>query len=132
MMRVLYVEDDARSRDVLRMVARLHPNELDVTIFDNSTDFEARLLALPSVPDLILLDIHMKPHTGFEMLEMIKQHDDYKTIPVVALTASVMSKEVQILRRVGFHSMLSKPIDMDQFLSQLQRILKGDAIWYIA
>ncbi|MEL6405624.1 MAG: response regulator [Chloroflexota bacterium] len=131
MMRVLYVEDDAGSRDVLRMVARLHADALAVTIFDDSTDFEARLLALPDMPHLILLDIHMQPYTGFEMLEMIKAHDAYATTPVVALTASVMTKEVQMLRKVGFHSMLSKPIDMDQFFGQLQRIRKGDTIWYI-
>ncbi len=46
-------------------------------------------------PDVILLDIHVKPYSGFEMLEMLRKMNGFVDVPVVALTASVMNEEVQ-------------------------------------
>jgi len=89
---ILYVEDDPGSRDVIRMARRMNPGSFELVIFDDSFEFEQRLAQLELKPDLILLDIHMKPFTGFEMLAMIRTHSEYDTIPVVALTASVMNE----------------------------------------
>jgi two-component system, cell cycle response regulator DivK len=50
----------------------------------------------------------------------------------VALTASVMNEEIQHLRQAGFNGCLAKPIDMEQFPNQVDRILNGDSIWYIS
>ncbi|MCB9456415.1 MAG: response regulator [Anaerolineaceae bacterium] len=131
MLNVLYVEDDGNSRNVVRMVQRMNPGVFEATIFDDSQDFEARLLELHLQPDLILLDIHMKPYTGFEMLEIIRKHRDYNKIPVVALTASVMNEEIQLLQDASFHSVLSKPLNMDEFPTFIERIMAGEHIWHV-
>ena len=131
MLNVLYVEDDGNSRNVVRMVQRMNPGVFEATIFDDSQDFEARLLELHRQPDLILLDIHMKPYTGFEMLEIIRKHRDYTKIPVVALTASVMNEEIQLLQDASFHSVLSKPLNMDEFPAFVERIMAGEHIWHV-
>ena len=61
MFNILYVEDDPGSRSVVRMVQRMAPDIFTLTTFDDSQDFEGRLVQLDPQPDLILLDIHVKP-----------------------------------------------------------------------
>lgn len=128
---VLYVEDDPRSRRVIELVLTREMQLEHVTIFEDSTDFEQRVNAMMPKPDVILLDIHVKPYSGFEMLEMLRKMNGFADVPVVALTASVMNEEVQRLKQVGFHSVISKPVDVDTFPSLLQRIAGGESIWRI-
>ena len=125
---ILYVEDDARSRKILHLL--LDPITR-LTTFDDSTNFAERLAALQPAPDLILLDIHVKPYNGFEMLAMVRQHEQFAATPVVALTASVMNEEVEQLRTAGFNSVIGKPIDVDTFPDLLARIHAGETIWRI-
>lgn len=61
MLNILYVEDDPGSRSVVRMVQRMAPDIFTLTTFDDSQDFEGRLVQLDPQPDLILLDIYVKP-----------------------------------------------------------------------
>lgn len=127
---LLYVEDEPRSRKVMQMITS-DMGLSDVIIFEDSTDFRARVSALNPKPDVIFLDIHMKPYTGFEMLAMLREMRQFDGIPVVAMTASVMNEEVQQLRSAGFDGCLAKPIDMDTFPDTLQRIMNGELIWRI-
>jgi two-component system, cell cycle response regulator DivK len=128
---VLYVEDDARSRKLMAMLLKGRMKLPHVTILEDSQDFLDHIDALDPKPDVILLDIHMKPHNGFEMLTMLRQLEWLNGIPVVALTASVMNEEVQRLRSAGFNGCLAKPIDLDSFPETLERILDGESIWRI-
>jgi CheY-like chemotaxis protein len=128
-MKVLYVEDDRASRDVMRMAQRMNPDMLDLTVLEDSSDFEQRFLEIQ--PELILLDIHVKPLTGFEMLKIVRAHSGYDAVPVVALTASVMSEEVELLKSAGFQGIVSKPLDLDEFPALVEKIMAGERIWYI-
>lgn len=129
--KVFYVEDDPLSRMVVEIVLREKMGLLNVVIFSDSTDFETRIDEFPFIPDIILLDIHLKPLNGFEMLEILRRHPIYHSKPIVALTASVMNEEVDRLRSSGFDGVLSKPIQEDTFPDILQRLLNGENIWSI-
>jgi CheY-like chemotaxis protein len=131
MISLLYVEDDLRSREVLYMVERMYPQEFRITTLEDSHNFEAHFLNLDPKPDLVLLDIHVKPHTGFEMLDMIRRYPAYDMTPIVALTASVMSEEVVTLKASGFAGILSKPVNLDDFPSLVRRIMSGERVWHI-
>src|SRR5258706_10038101 len=125
---VLYVEDDAQSRRIIRMVLEKRMALQHVTILENSLNFQAVVSALDPKPSIILLDIHMQPYSGFEMLEMLRQLEWSRNIPIIALTASVMSEEIQRLRTAGFNGCLSKPIDLQTFPETFKRILAGETI----
>ena len=128
---VLYVEDDPQSRKLMKMLLKGRMQLPEVTILENSEDFLERVKALSQKPDIIFLDIHVKPHNGFEMLKMLRQTDAMNGVPVVALTASVMNEEVQQLRSSGFNGCLAKPVDLSTFPDTLSRILNGEKIWRI-
>jgi CheY-like chemotaxis protein len=128
---ILYVEDDLLSREVMTMLLESEIGPENLIIFENSENFEQRVQTLNPIPDLILLDVHVKPHSGFSMLQMLRSLDEFKLVPVVALTASVMSEEVHQLRTSGFSGAIAKPIDVDSFPDTIERLIKGEHIWRI-
>ncbi len=129
--KVFYVEDDPLSRMVLEILLREKMGLLNIVIFSDSANFEDRIDEFPFVPDIIFLDIHLKPLNGFQMLDILRHHAVYKNKPIVALTASVMNEEVDQLRHAGFDGVLSKPINEDAFPNILNRLLNGEQIWSI-
>ena len=128
---ILYVEDEPMSRRVMKMLLVNEMEFSNVVIFEDSTDFIKRFKEVQPLPELILLDIHMTPYTGFEMLSMLKQKEQFATIPVIALTASVMNEEVQQLKLAGFDGCISKPINLDEFPKALETVMQGKKIWRI-
>jgi CheY-like chemotaxis protein len=128
---VLYVEDDPLSVEIMDFLLREDMELKHVTIWKDSSDFTERMEALDPKPNVIFLDIHMRPIDGFEMLKTLREIDHFRSIPVVAMTASVMNEEVQMLRTVGFSGAIGKPIDQLEFPELFERILRGEAVWRI-
>lgn len=128
---VLYVEDDANSRTVLQLLLQTRMKLPHVTVLADSQDFLARAAALEPRPDIVFLDVHVKPHNGFEMLAMLRGLERYQGVPVVAVTASVMNEEIQQLKTAGFDGCLAKPLDLKTFPETLTQILDGKRIWRI-
>jgi CheY-like chemotaxis protein len=127
----LYVEDDPLSREALKIVMTRVMGVKHLHIFEDSTDFMARVQALPTIPDLFMLDIHMVPHDGFEMLTMLRADPAYAQACVIALTASVMNEEIAMLKDRGFNGAIGKPIDVAQFGALIQRVMHGETVWHI-
>lgn len=125
----LYVENDELSREVMKTLLTRGLGYQQPIIFESSTDFQIHLTQLNPKPNVIFLDIHMEPIDGFEMLNIIQNNPEYSTIPVIALTASVMNEEIRKLRECGFDGVIAKPIDYDTFPGILKRILQGESVW---
>ncbi|MCU0481259.1 MAG: response regulator [Anaerolineae bacterium] len=127
----LYVEDDFSSRQVVKiLITRVMKHE-HLHIFENSADFMTRVHELAPKPTIIFLDIQMRPHDGYEVLSMLRQDFDFAQITVIAMTANVMSHDVEQLRAAGFNGLIGKPIDNTIFPQLVSRILAGEAIWYL-
>lgn len=127
----VYVEDDPLSRQVMELMVGGALRDVQLVTFDDSADFLARLRALERRPDLILMDVHMKPVDGFELLATLRAEEEYRDTCVVALTASVMNEEILELRSSGFDGAIAKPISVTSFPVLIQRILAGEKIWHI-
>ena len=129
---VLYVEDDLMSRKVMGILLKSRLRLQNITILENSERFLERVHAIAPKPDVVFLDIHMVPIDGFEMLRILRESEQYKDIPVVAMTASVMNEEVAQLQSAGFDGCIAKPIDKDEFPNLLERIMEGETVWSIS
>ncbi len=130
-MAVLYVEDDSHSRTMMQMLLSGRMGLQQLVMFEDSADFLPRVDALQPKPNIIFLDIHVKPYNGFDMLEMLRAQSWTQQVPIVALTASVMNEEVQHLKSAGFNGCLAKPINMNTFPDVFKRILDGEMVWNI-
>lgn len=128
----LYVEDDALSREIMQMILENVLGVKHLTIFADSADFAERVRKLSLKPDVILLDIHVKPHDGFQMLDMLRRDDHLRSAKIIALTASVMNEEVERLRTSGFDGAIAKPLSIQSFPGLMTRVINGETIWHIA
>jgi CheY-like chemotaxis protein len=128
---IVYFEDDTLSRVVMQACLTRGLGYHNVTIFEDSSNFEGRLASLPVKPDIIFLDIHIEPIDGFTMLKLIRQNTPFSSTKVIALTASVMNEEVKMLKEAGFDGVVAKPLDFDLFPTVLRRLLNGEQIWHI-
>jgi CheY-like chemotaxis protein len=127
----LYVEDDALSRDVMRMLLQDVMGVKQVFIFENSECFMEHVRELPVKPDLIFLDIHVKPMDGYTMLNSLRADPAYAHQKVIALTASVMNEEIEKLRQAGFDGAIAKPLNVRTFPGLIARIFADEVIWNI-
>lgn len=84
-------------------------------IYSNRTQFP--------IPALILLDLKMPAEDGFDFLAWIRGRPEFKSIPVVALTASDQMKDVNRAYQLGANSFLVKPHDFENFV-ETSRLLQ--------
>ncbi len=125
----LYVEDDPLSRQVMEMMMKSVLGVDNLALFHDSADFIERLEALSYVPDIILLDIHRSPVNGFALLRMLREEQRFAGSKVIAVTASVMSDEIDRLQNSGFDGAIGKPLSLQTFPDLILRILKGESVW---
>lgn len=129
--KLLYVDDDALSREVMHVLAS-RVIGADITLLDDNTNFMDKVRELPAVPDVIFLDIQMHPYDGYEMLKMLRSDSTYKEATIIAMTASVMATDVQALRAAGFNGLIGKPILRQVFPGLLKQILTGESVWFVS
>ena len=79
--------------------------------------------------DLILLDIHLPEEDGYEVLARLREDEHLRNARIVAVTADISNANLQRAKATGFDGFLAKPINVDTFPDQIQRILEGEAVW---
>jgi CheY-like chemotaxis protein len=121
---VLLTDDNAVNRQVVRMF--IQPQGAIITEACNGLE---ALQALAREPfDLVLLDVHMPIMDGIEAIRRIRaSKDDWRNLPVIALTADAMSGDRERLLGLGMSGYVSKPIDQGELLSTISRALGGAA-----
>lgn len=68
-------------------------------------------------PDLIVLDLNLPKSEGSDVLRCIRQRNDLLGIPVIILTSSDSPSDRSIVERLGADRFITKPSDLDEFLS---------------
>ncbi len=79
-------------------------------------------------PVVILLDLKMPKVNGLEVLKVLKNHQQFKTIPVVVLTTSSEHSDVHAAYQLGANSYIVKPVDFEKFLDVAKQI---DLYWRV-
>ena len=95
-------------------------------IVQTRNGLEAIDLARQHRPDLILMDIQLPEVSGLEVTKWLKEDDDLRSIPVIAVTAFAMKGDEERIRQGGCEAYLSKPISVNMFLDTVKSYL-GDA-----
>ncbi len=125
----LYIEDHPASRLVMQLVLKELLGFEDLTMLEDSRDIVRRLEASGKTFDVIFLDLHVDPLDGFEVLKLLRQHEQFAPSKIVVLTASMMLDELDTVRKAGFDGLISKPISLDTFGDYVNRILAGGSVW---
>jgi two-component system, cell cycle response regulator DivK len=84
---------------------------------------EALSLARQHRPDLILMDIQLPEVSGLQVTQWIKEDDDLRMIPIIAVTAFAMKGDEEKIRDGGCEAYIAKPISVANFLRTVERFL---------
>jgi CheY-like chemotaxis protein len=117
--RVLYIEDSAQNRDVVRRYLYGEVELLEAE--DGEHGFER---AKRDVPDLVLMDLSLPRMDGWETTRKIKATPSIAHIPVVAFTAHVSHEDRQRAKDAGCCDYITKPVERDVLLSCVRRRLR--------
>ncbi|MFA7277312.1 MAG: response regulator [Pseudobdellovibrionaceae bacterium] len=80
-------------------------------------------LARQHKPDLILMDIQLPEVSGLDVTKWLKEDDELKSIPVIAVTAFAMKGDEQKIREGGCEDYISKPISVVKFIETVQKYI---------
>jgi two-component system cell cycle response regulator DivK len=116
---ILCVEDNPENRILVRRIL----NAEGYTVLEASNAFEGLQFALAQQPDLILLDINMPHIDGLTLASRLKGYPTLAQVPVIAITANVMSGDRERSLAAGCDGYIQKPIDVDMLPGQVARFL---------
>jgi len=118
---LLYVEDNpANLKLIEQLIARRHDIRL-LSARDGNLGIQ---LARAEQPDVILMDINLPGISGIEALKILRADPATAHIPVVALSANAMPRDIEKGLQVGFFRYLTKPIKVAEFMATLEEALE--------
>jgi PAS domain S-box-containing protein len=118
---LLYVEDNPANLALVEQLAARCPNLRLISAVDGHMGIN---MARTYRPDVILMDINLPGISGFGALKILQNDPATKHIPVMALSANAMQRDIENGMQAGFYRYLTKPIRVDEFMSALQQALE--------
>ncbi|MBD2461909.1 response regulator [Oscillatoria sp. FACHB-1407] len=122
---ILVVDDHWENRAVVTSL--LAPLHFQVSEALNGQDALDKLDSL--LPDLIIADLAMPVMDGYQMIQHLRQSDQFHTLPIIVSSASVSDSDRSHSLEVGGDLFLPKPVQAVELLSQLQHLLKLEWIY---
>jgi signal transduction histidine kinase/CheY-like chemotaxis protein len=117
---LLYIEDNPANLRLIEEIIQLIPGLRLLSAPDAHLGLQ---LARAHLPDLILMDLHLPGMGGLEALKVLRADPATAAIPVIAVTASAMPRDIEAGIESGFVSYVTKPIDIDQFTHAINSAL---------
>ena len=119
--RVLLIDDDVK---ILKMIETILEKEEDLEVSSVKNGFEAGIMISQWQPNVILLDMLMPQLDGFEVCRRIRETDNTKDIPVIAVTVLRDEKEKAKMRKSGITDYLTKPFKSQDLIEKVRKQLE--------
>ena len=120
---IYYLDDDTDDLYFFKEIAESLGHE--VNIFVNGTEM-LRTLRKGELPDIIFLDIYMPVFDGDAILDIIKQNDDWKQIPIVMISGLYPRSDTEKYFNSGANFVMKKPVNFTELKSSLEQVLNID------
>ena len=117
---VLCIDDNPVN---LRLITQILAKRPNIEVITAPTPGLGIQIALAQKPDLILLDINMPGMDGYQVLDVLKTYSRTKNIPIVAVTANAIPRDIEKGGTVGLDAYLTKPLDVRTFLETVDKYL---------
>jgi CheY-like chemotaxis protein len=116
---VLYIEDNPDNLELVKSIFRRHSNMKLLSAVSAELGVE---MAEVHQPDLILMDINLPGMLGDEAFLKLQKIEATKDIPVIALSANAMKRDIRSALDKGFTDYITKPIEVSNFMKIIQRV----------
>ena len=117
---VLYVEDNPANLRLVKQIIEVYTPYSLIAAPDASLGLA---LAETHQPELILMDINLPGMDGYEARSRLQENAATRHIPVVAISANAMPKDVELGMAAGFSHYLAKPIDVSALVKLVKQII---------
>ncbi|MFL5555419.1 MAG: response regulator, partial [Gemmatimonadaceae bacterium] len=114
---ILVVDDDVRN--IFSLTSMLEDHGMNVRFAENGAQALEELKKDPNV-DVVLMDVMMPEMDGYETTKSIRRMDQFKALPIIALTAKAMKGDREKCIAAGASDYITKPVDTEQLLSLLR------------
>ena len=118
---LLYVEDNQAN---MELVAQLISRRPDMRLLRAGDGLSGIALARTHLPDVILMDINLPGISGLRALALLREDPVTRHIPVMALSANAMPRDIEKGLEAGFFRYLTKPIKIGEFMQALDLSLE--------
>jgi CheY-like chemotaxis protein len=118
---LLYVEDNPANLKLVEQLIARRPTLRLLSALDGNMGIQ---LARANQPEVILMDINLPGISGLEALKILLEDPATAHIPVIALSANAMARDIEKGLEAGFFSYLTKPIKVQAFMEALDRALE--------
>ncbi|MEH2284061.1 MAG: response regulator [Nostoc sp.] len=115
--KILIVDDDLRN--IFALTSFLESYQMQVLFAENGRDGIERLQTNPEI-NIVLMDIMMPEMDGYETTRAIRQLQQFRSLPIIALTAKAMPGDKEKCIQAGASDYITKPVDTEQLLSLLR------------
>jgi len=119
--RILVVDDSEDMRDLLQRLLERAGYRVVVAEDGQASLTQARL----HHPDLVLMDLSLPDMDGWEAVAHLRKMREFRTIPIIAVTAHVSAREEARAMAAGCTAHIGKPFDTRVVLHEVARLLKG-------
>ncbi|HKJ75302.1 MAG TPA: response regulator [Alphaproteobacteria bacterium] len=116
---ILIVEDNELNMKLFHDLLAAH----GYNILQANNGHDALSIARSDKPDLILMDIQLPEISGLDVTRMIKEDDDIRDIPVVAVTAFAMKGDAEKFKQGGCEAYIAKPISVASFIETVRKFV---------
>jgi DNA-binding response OmpR family regulator len=117
-MRVMIVEDEPNIVESLSFVFSREGWQVTAAL-DGDTAIE---LLLGEPPDVLVLDVMLPPHSGFEVLKRVRKEPGLRDLPVIVLTAKGQEKDRHTALRLGADAFVTKPFSNRDIVQQVRNL----------
>ena len=117
---LLYVEDNPANLMLVEQIIESRPNIRMLSAHEGNFGIA---LARTHLPDVILMDINLPGISGFQVLKILREDPLMAHIPVLAISANAMLRDIEKGLEAGFFHYLTKPIKVNEFMSALDDAL---------
>ncbi|WP_157272298.1 response regulator [Azohydromonas aeria] len=114
---VLYIEDDPVNALLMQHLLAAHRPQCELHVAENGKSGVACAARLR--PDLVLVDMNLPDISGLDVLQALQQDPQTRSLRCVVLSANAMPDIVERARMAGFDDYWTKPIDIHEFLQDL-------------
>jgi PAS domain S-box-containing protein len=122
--KVLIVDDIESNRLLLNKVLEIY----NLKILEAVNGKEAIHMAEENKPDIILMDLRMPVMDGYEATKILKNTSEFKDIPIVILTASVMSSDVEAIKKIKCEGYIRKPVSRAELINELKKHIEYEYV----
>ncbi|MDQ3270551.1 MAG: response regulator transcription factor [Pseudomonadota bacterium] len=116
------IDDDAPVAQVLKFM--LERQNYNVTVIADGRAASTKIENSTNPPTLILLSLMLPYLDGFELLGLIRAHDDWKSTPVIILTTKTAEQDIVRALDAGANDYVVKPFQPDELLARIRRYLR--------